>query len=116
MVRYMDPPPPGVRRWFWKWWVRFMATFGFNYLEPWEQILIFITLGIATVAFWVSVYTYSPGHLAYLHRRFSYYVFEDENVDVGALVLAWMSAQARRSWDLVKKPRDGSVVGSRAEL
>jgi hypothetical protein len=66
-----------------------------------------------TLFFWLSVFTYYPGHLAYLSRRFSYYVFEDESVDVGLMVREWIAGRIRRGRDGIRMI-GGS--GGKAEL
>ena len=60
-------------------------------------ILLFITF-----LFWASVITYYPGHLAYLSRRFSYYVYDDETVDVGSVFKHWVGTQVGNAWRGVK--------------
>jgi hypothetical protein len=52
-----------------------------------------------TLVFWLSVFAYLPGHLAHLSRRFAYYVFEDENADLGLIFRDWMFRQVKRGWD-----------------
>jgi hypothetical protein len=44
----------------------------------------------------MSVYSLYPGHLAYLSRRFAYYVFDDETVDVGRVFREWVGEQFSR--------------------
>lgn len=48
---------------------------------------------IVTITFWMSVYTYSPSHIAYLSRRFAYYVYDDETVDISRVFKEWIGAQ-----------------------
>ena len=69
-----------------------------------------------TLAFWLSVFTYYPRHLAYLSRRFSYYVFEDETVDLNLLIRDWIVTQFRRGWEGVKAVGGGSGDGIVREL
>lgn len=57
---------------------------------------------IGTLTFWISVITYYPGHIAYLSRRFSYYVFEDENVNAGLVFRQWTSREIGKAWSGVK--------------
>jgi hypothetical protein len=57
---------------------------------------------LVTVTFWMSVITYYPSHIAYLSRRFSYYVFDDETIDAGLVFRQWISREAGRLWEGVK--------------
>jgi hypothetical protein len=96
------------------------STFGFSMLQTWETVLvcecqsfllqtillvegganvrvsqdpahIAVSLLFAlTLLFWLSVFTLYPRYLAYLSRRFSYYVFEDESISVSGAVKAWL--------------------------
>ena len=113
--------------------IRLESTFGLAMMETWEKVLIcthiislfslhliltqtfidgaFLSI---TLLFWLSFFTYYPGHLAYLSRRFSYYVFEDESVDVGLMVREWLAEQARRGWQRFKAV--GGADGSRASM
>ena len=57
---------------------------------------------LITVTFWVSFFTYYPSHIAYLSRRFSYYVFDDETVDAGLVFRQWFSRQVGSLWDTLR--------------
>jgi hypothetical protein len=67
--------------------------------DPLPPVSVFTSI---TLVFWLSVFAYYPGHLAYLSRRFSYYVFEDENVDLRLVFREWLVRQLKRGWDGVK--------------
>lgn len=68
-----------------------------------ERSLIPVTIFLCiSVTFWWSVLTYYPKHLAYLSRRFSYYVFEDETVDAGLVFRQWVGRSIGRAWEGVK--------------
>lgn len=49
-----------------------------------------------TLLFWLSIFKLYPRYLAYLSRRFSYYVFEDESVSVTGAVRDWVRDTVRR--------------------
>ena len=96
-------------------------------MENWEKALICRSASLPAVAiadgwtdgtflfitllFWISFLTYAPGHLAYLSRRFSYYVFEDESVNVGLLIWEWLAEQARRGWKGAKGVSESGGAG-----
>ncbi|KAK8864441.1 hypothetical protein IAR55_001690 [Kwoniella newhampshirensis] len=112
---YPHPPPPGFKRTLWRWSVIFESTFALSMMQPWEKGLIWSTLIIITTLFWLSVFTYYPGHLAYLSRRFAYYVFEDENADLRAIFREWLRDQIRQCLDGVRG-LFGMAAGGRVEL
>jgi len=98
MVDYQGPPPPKgtIRRKLWEISLKIDAAFAFTLIDRWEKYLILITFGIITFVFWLSVITYYPRHLAYLSRRFSYYVFDDENVSLALVLKEWIGSEIRR--------------------
>ncbi|EIW65736.1 hypothetical protein TREMEDRAFT_35792, partial [Tremella mesenterica DSM 1558] len=105
MPQYPPRPPPGIRRTFWSYRTKFEVTFGFSMLEAWEKGMIYMLMLIITAVFWISVFNYTPRHLGYLHRRFSYYVFDDENVDVRFLLRDWVWDGVDGVWSGVKRIR-----------
>ena len=68
-----------------------------------------------TALFWLSVFAYTPAHIDYLSRRFSYYVFDDESVDLGLLLREWMKDKAGVVWGGAKR-LIGSGASGKAEL
>ncbi|GFZ43873.1 hypothetical protein JCM24511_01593 [Saitozyma sp. JCM 24511] len=113
MVMYPKRPNSAPARWIWSVRVKLESGFGLAMLETWEKVLVWSTVLLLTFLFWFSVITYTPGHLAYLARRFSYYVFDDENVDLGLLFREMVKGWLRVGWEGVT-----GVVGGkgRAEL
>lgn len=57
---------------------------------------------LVTIALWASIFTYSPGHIRYLSRRFAYYVFGDESVDVLLVLRQGIAAEVRKGWNGLK--------------
>ncbi|OCF36823.1 hypothetical protein I316_01419 [Kwoniella heveanensis BCC8398] len=112
MPHYPPRPPPGIRRYIWDKRVLIESTFALSMMQPWEKLLIVGTLLITCLLFWVSVYTYYPSHLAYLSRRFAYYVYGDETADVRGMFWAWIKAQFVRAGEGVK----GVVGGEKGRL
>ncbi|ORY21096.1 hypothetical protein BCR39DRAFT_456949, partial [Naematelia encephala] len=82
-------PSPGIRRLLWT-YQQLEAMIGADLLENWEKAMIATTFLTITFFFWWSVLTYYPSHLSYLSRRFAYYVFDDETVDLGLLFRGWL--------------------------
>lgn len=48
--------------------------------------------------FWFSAYTYFPGHIKYLAKRFSYYVYGDETIDLLASARAYVAEWVNLAW------------------
>lgn len=63
-----------------------------------------------TITFWVSVYTYSPGHIAYLSRRFAYYVYDDETVDIGRVFRDWIGEQVGKVTHVIRGAGPGEEL------
>ena len=82
-------------------------------LRPVSSVSIF---GFITFFFWWSVITYYPSHLAYLSRRFSYYVWGDESIDAGGVFREWLKDQLWRAWEGGKGLVGGGGTGSKVEL
>ena len=59
-------------------------------------VTIFLAI---TVTFWWSVINFYPKHIAYLSRRFSYYVFEDENVNAIMVFRHWVGRGIAKAWN-----------------
>ncbi|WVQ86064.1 hypothetical protein IAT38_008232 [Cryptococcus sp. DSM 104549] len=114
---YTPRPPPGIRRRLWDWSMWFQSTFALSMMQPWEKAVILSTLSIVTLLFWISVYTYLPNHLAYLSRRFAYYVYGDETAEVDLLgpVGEWVEEGWVKGVVEVRKGL-GMVGGGRVEL
>lgn len=73
---------------------------------------------IITLLFWFSVYTYLPGHLAYLSRRYAYYVYGDEAAHLDYFVPRvgeWVGSQVGRRIGEVRKGM-GLAAGGKFEL
>ncbi|WVR07083.1 hypothetical protein IAU60_004122 [Kwoniella sp. DSM 27419] len=102
MPHYPPRPAPGFRRFIWDKRVLIESTFALSMMQPWEKVLIVGTLFITLLLFWVSVYSYYPSHLAYLSRRFAYYVYGDETADVRGYFREWVKAQVGRGLDGVR--------------
>ncbi|TYJ54386.1 hypothetical protein B9479_004974 [Cryptococcus floricola] len=79
---YTARPPPGFRRKLWDWSTTFEVTFALSMMQPWEKAVIWTTLALITLLFWFSLYSYLPAHVTYLQRRYAYYVYGDENVEL----------------------------------
>jgi hypothetical protein len=115
------PPRSPLLRFFWKWQIRFEATFALSMLEGWEKILIgtspppvsrchaylmnFMIRAVALMAlFWglliTGIYRYFPYHLQFLYKRTVYYLSGTEQNDwtsvrgVGAAVLSTKAPHA----------------------
>lgn len=76
------------------------------------------TLTIITLLFWFSVYTYLPAHLAYLSRRYAYYVYGDEAAHLDYFVPRvgeWVGGHVGRGIGEVRKGM-GLAAGGRVEL
>ncbi|KIR35671.1 hypothetical protein I352_01948 [Cryptococcus deuterogattii MMRL2647] len=115
---YTPRPPPGIRRKLWEWSTKFECTFALSMMQPWEKAVIWSTLTIITLLFWFSVYTYLPGHLAYLSRRYAYYVYGDEAAHLDYFVPRvgeWVGSQVGRSIGEVRKGM-GLAAGGKVEL
>lgn len=65
-----------------------------------------------TALFWYSAFKYFPGHFSYLTKRFSYYVFGDENVNFVGAVMASISEWLNLVWLSVRGlPREAISTG-----
>jgi len=62
-------------------------------------VTIFLAI---TVTFWWSVINFYPKHIAYLARRFSYYVFEDENVNAIMVFRHWVARRVGGAWNSLR--------------
>ncbi len=51
-----------------------------------------------TLFFWYSSYAYFPGHIRYLTRRYAYYVYGDETVDLLACARAHVAEWVNIAW------------------
>lgn len=73
-----------------------------------------------TALFWYSAFTYFPAHVRYISKRFSYYVFEDENVDAFARFRAYVAECLNVLWLSLRGAAAGAapsaVTGSHGEL
>ena len=76
-------------------WIATSATIPVQWLTP-----VSITF-LTTFLFWYSVYNYTPGHIAYLCRRFAYYVYGDETVDLNVVFREWVSRVLQSARGLV---------------
>ncbi|KAL7416784.1 hypothetical protein BDY24DRAFT_378242 [Mrakia frigida] len=73
------PPPPGLRRFFWRQRIWFEATFGLAMLDTWEIIMVYSILLFFTSFLLLSIYYYLPTHVSFLRRRAAYYITGDES-------------------------------------
>ncbi|WVQ80754.1 hypothetical protein IAT38_002859 [Cryptococcus sp. DSM 104549] len=112
---YSPRPPPGIRRKIWRMKMWFESTFALSMMQPWEKAVIWGTILIITAFLWFSLYTYYPGHIAYLWRRFAYYVYDDENANVPAIIKEGIKEQAKRVAGEIKELM-GAVGGRKVEL
>ncbi|WVQ67625.1 uncharacterized protein L199_005828 [Kwoniella botswanensis] len=107
MPHYPPRPPPGIRRLIWNQRIWIESTFATSMMQPWEKALILTVLSFVTLLIWFSLYTYFPSHVAYLSRRWSYYVYGDETVEVLAPIKAYILAQIGRVLGRVKSAVGG---------
>ncbi|KLT40944.1 hypothetical protein CC85DRAFT_286977 [Cutaneotrichosporon oleaginosum] len=98
IVRYDKQPPRGIRRYLWKKGVQIDAHLCFAMLEWWEALLIALMVLPVTLFFWYSCYAYFPGHIRYLSRRFAYYVYGDDSVDLVAGARAYVAEWVNLAW------------------
>ncbi|WWC62009.1 uncharacterized protein I303_104596 [Kwoniella dejecticola CBS 10117] len=113
MPHYPPRPPPGMRRMIWNQRIWLESTFATSMMQPWEKALIVTVLTFVTLLIWFSIYTYLPSHIEYLAKRWSYYVYGDETVEVSAPIKAWIRVQVGR---LVGGIKDNVVGKTKLEL
>ncbi|WRT66412.1 uncharacterized protein IL334_003368 [Kwoniella shivajii] len=109
MPHYPARPPPGIRRVIWNQRIWLESTFATSMMQPWEVALIVTVLATVTLLIWFSIYTYLPSHIAYLARRWSYYVYGDENVEVTAPIKIWIRSQFGKAFGGVRDSIGGKV-------
>ncbi|BEJ15620.1 hypothetical protein CspHIS471_0502250 [Cutaneotrichosporon sp. HIS471] len=98
IVRYDKMPPRDIRRYLWKKCVQIDAHLCFAMLEWWEALLIALIVLPVTLFFWYSSYAYFPGHIRYLTRRYAYYVYGDEALDLLASSRAYIAEWLNIAW------------------
>lgn len=55
-----------------------------------------------TALFWYSAIKYFPSQFRYVSRRFAYYVFGDESVDILATILAYFAEWLNLLWFYIR--------------
>ncbi|KAI9639728.1 uncharacterized protein MKK02DRAFT_29723 [Dioszegia hungarica] len=113
MVRWYPEAPADKRGWryaIWKKRMMLSSTLGFSMLQTWETVLVLTLLFALTLIFWLSVFNLYPRYFAYLSRRFSYYVFEDENASLSAALREWAREGVRRVLG------SGAAAGGKAKV
>ncbi|EKD00221.1 hypothetical protein A1Q2_05398 [Trichosporon asahii var. asahii CBS 8904] len=114
MARYRPPPPPpnplrlgGVLTYS----VRIDGHLGTAMLEWWEALIVGIVVLPITALFWYSCFKYFPSQFHYMSRRFAYYVFGDENVDMIAAVRGYIAELLNLLWFYIRGAPAKAAVG-----
>lgn len=64
-----------------------------------------------TALFWYSCFKYFPSQFHYMSRRFAYYVFGDENVDMIAAVRGYVAELLNMLWFHIRGAPAKAAVG-----
>lgn len=64
-----------------------------------------------TALFWYSCVKYFPSQFHYMSRRFAYYVFGDENVDILAAVRGYIAEWLNLLWFYIRGAPAKAAVG-----
>ncbi|WWC89282.1 uncharacterized protein L201_004203 [Kwoniella dendrophila CBS 6074] len=112
MPHYPPRPSPGIRRVIWNQRMWLESTFAMSMMQTWEKALIVTVLALVTLLVWFSLYTYFPSHVKYLAKRWSYYVYGDETVEVSAPIKAWIKLQLQNLLGGLKN----NTIGEKGKL